>query len=244
MTAFPSILAAANLIMEPGGVHELRVPKAGRRGTISGYFNSPDALAEAAARLDEDPSLKAIYVTLNPCNPALLARAANRIQERAESTTSDADIVQRQWLLIDGDPVRPAGISSTHDEHGGAVAFACGLIDFLRGYGWPEPVVADSGNGAHLLFRIAEANTPEVTGIIKGLLARLNQASSTAALDPDCFRLARVAVDQTVYNAARISKLYGTTTRKGDNMPDRPWRRSALLEVPDPLIPVSLKGCV
>ncbi len=39
-----------------------------------------------------------------------------------------------------------------------------------------------------------------------------------------------VDVDTSVFNAARIVKLYGTAARKGDATPDRPHRRSQFLE--------------
>src|SRR5690606_16534917 len=40
-----------------------------------------------------------------------------------------------------------------------------------------------------------------------------------------------------VHNAARIWKLYGTTTRKGDDTPERPHRRSEVLHVPEEIVP-------
>ena len=39
------------VIIEPGDVHELRVPKAGKYRTISGYYDDPDLLANAIAKL-------------------------------------------------------------------------------------------------------------------------------------------------------------------------------------------------
>jgi hypothetical protein len=41
-----------------------------------------------------------------------------------------------------------------------------------------------------------------------------------------------VVVDTAVYNPARITKLYGSLVCKGDNLPQRPHRRSQILEVP------------
>jgi hypothetical protein len=41
-----------------------------------------------------------------------------------------------------------------------------------------------------------------------------------------------VDVDQAVYNAARIFKVYGTTARKGHHMADRPHRLARLVDVP------------
>ena len=46
------ILRTCGVLMAPGDVHELRIPKAGRFGTISGYFNDPGKLADAALRFD------------------------------------------------------------------------------------------------------------------------------------------------------------------------------------------------
>ncbi len=40
--------------------------------------------------------------------------------------------------------------------------------DHLRGQGWPEPVVGDSGNGAHLLYRADLPNDPESLKLVKG----------------------------------------------------------------------------
>ena len=44
-----------------------------------------------------------------------------------------------------------------------------------------------------------------------------------------------VKVDTGVKNAARITKLYGTLTCKGDATNERPHRRSRLVEVPHEL---------
>jgi hypothetical protein len=78
-----TILAAAELPMTPGDVHELRVPKAGRSGTISGFmYDNPAKPAADAEKLDG--RFPGIYMTLNPCNPALLTRAANHLKERAD----------------------------------------------------------------------------------------------------------------------------------------------------------------
>jgi hypothetical protein len=136
------IQRGAELLMESGQVYEIRIPKAGRNGTISGYFDDPAKIAKAVAPLDGNVS--GIYITLNPCKPALLARAANRLRERAEITTSDADILGRNRLLIDCDPKKPAGISATDEEHARAISVACGIWDELRLAGWPDPVVADN----------------------------------------------------------------------------------------------------
>src|SRR5437016_2425214 len=114
------ILKTVRLLMRPGDVHELRAVKVGPHRTVSGYFDSPEKLLAAALELDRLRP-PAIYLTLNPCNPALLARANNRLKFNAEITTGDADILLRRFARIDFDPKRPSGISSTDYEHGRAI---------------------------------------------------------------------------------------------------------------------------
>ncbi len=218
--------------MEPGAVHELRIPKAGREKTVSGYFNDPLKLAQCAAELDATGTYAGVYVTLNPCNPALLARCCNRVRSYAEITTSDHDILKRRWLLIDCDPKRPAGVSSTDKEHGTAIATACGVWDELRGAGFGDPVVSDSGNGAHLLYRLEMPNDQRATELLRRVLGGV--ATRCAPDDVD--------IDLAVYNASRISKLYGTMARKGDSTADRPHRRSCILEIPASLEILRLEG--
>src|SRR5947209_2032100 len=109
------IQRAVRLFLEAGSVIELRAPKSYRDGVLSGYFSDPLKLAQAARAIDQ--KAPGIYVTLNPVNPDLLARAENRWKPRASVLTADSDVVRRRWLLLDFDPVRPAGISSTDAEH-------------------------------------------------------------------------------------------------------------------------------
>ena len=135
-----NIADAIRILFEPEQVVELRAPKAGKYGTISGYFSDHEKLAQELAELSGE--VPAVYYTLNPVNPSLIARASNRIEENAKSTTSDAsdNIASRRWLLIDCDPVRPADISSTDDEKRAAKQLVSSIRAHLKALGWPEPV--------------------------------------------------------------------------------------------------------
>jgi hypothetical protein len=214
-----------SLIAAPDQVFELRLLKV-QRGedrapvTMSGFFNDWDGLAENAAKYSA--AAQGAYITLNPVNPDLLARAANRVRVagRDDRLTSDADITSRCWLPVDIDPVRPSGISSTDEEHGWAIERAKQIEDALRDEGWPDPIVGDSGNGAHILYRVDLPSDDE------GLIERCLQALALR-FDDD-----RAKVDKAVFNPARIWKLYGTVSRKGDPLPERPHRMARLLEVP------------
>ena len=195
----------------------------------SGYFDDQEELARQVAALDTDQSVQGIYVTLNEVNRPLLSRRANRIKMRLgkkDATTSDADILRRQWFPIDIDPVRPSGVSSTDEEHQAALVRAAEIAAFLdREQGWPAPVMADSGNGAHLLYRIDLPNDEESRDLVKKCLDTLDTMFSNSA----------VTVDTANFNAARIWKIYGTTSRKGDNTKDRPHRKSLMLSGDDQL---------
>ncbi len=112
-----------------------------------------------------------------------------------------------------------------------AITTACGVWDDLRGAGFGDPVVADSGNGGHLLYRVDLPNDQRVTDLFQRMLRGI-----AARCAPD-----DVDIDLTVYNAARICKLYGTMARKGDSTTDRPHRRSSILEVPEYLATLRLE---
>jgi hypothetical protein len=219
---------ALQLLGEPGQVFELRALEAVTPGwrrphVVAGYFDDPVKLAAEAARIQA----RGVYVILNPVRPALLARSCNRVKDfnPGEALTGDADILARCWLPVDCDAVRPAGISTTDAEHELALARAAAIREHLCAQGWPEPVLADSGNGGHLLYRV------ELPVADDGLVARV--LGGLAFLFDD----ERVLVDPTVVNPARIWKLYGTPVRKGDDTPERPHRLARLLEVPDALVP-------
>ena len=101
-----------------------------------------------------------------------LARAVNRIT-KLDSTTSDKDVLSRRWLPIDIDPVRPSGISSTKSEHAAAHARAQDIQEWLSDQGWPTPLYADSGNGAHLLYRIDLPNDTDSAALVQRCLQAL-----------------------------------------------------------------------
>ncbi len=211
-----------HLLMEPGAVFEIRVPRTPSQGTVSGYYTDVAKCArDVAQRLDG--KAPAVYVTPNPVMPDVAARAFNRLKPRVDVTTQDSEIVRRRWLLIDPDPVRPTGISATEAEHAEALERAELVAEFLTSEGWPEPIRADSGNGGHLLYRIDLPNDKESAVLVAGVLSAL-----ATVFDDD-----QVKIDTSVANAARIWKLYPTLVRKGDSTPERPHRRSRLLSAPE-----------
>ncbi|KAB2949488.1 MAG: DUF3987 domain-containing protein [Phycisphaerae bacterium] len=229
------------LLFEPGDVFEVRAPDCRDRPgaryayVCSGYFthDTIDQAAQEITELDRAGIAPAIYVTMNPVAPALLARSVNRIKTRARETTQDKDVVHRRWLLVDVDPARPAGVSSTDAELALAAERARAVAAHLSACGWPAPVMVMSGNGYHLLYRLDLPADDE--GLVKRVLAALAERFDDGA----------VTIDRSVYNAARIVKVGGTVSRKGDDLrgvaglDDRPHRRAQLVEAPDTIRVVS-----
>lgn len=209
----------------PGDVVEVRViGLPGKKNfSAAGYFDDFQAAAEAAVRYDLQRNARGVYFAMNRCDPALLARSLNHITDYQSDTTKDHDITRRRWLLIDVDPKRPTGIGSTAKQLHAAEQLAESVREWLAEQGWPEPVEAMSGNGKHLLYPIDLPNDDESRWLIETVLKALGAKFSTSD----------VSIDLAVFNAARITKLYGTTVRKGDSTPDRPHRRSELTYIPD-----------
>jgi hypothetical protein len=144
-------------IIERGAVFEVRALDAKlsgsyRSGTIAGYFNSADRCVD---ELGKFTGWKGVYITINPVNPALLARCANRLDYAEKSSaTADHHIQRRRWLLLDVDADRPSGIGASDAEKHAAHKKAQEIYDYLKARSWPPPLVADSGNGFHLLYRV------------------------------------------------------------------------------------------
>jgi hypothetical protein len=206
-------------------VTELRALNVRRQGqrthTEAGFFDFEHLPRMAELAVDLSAYAKGVYFTLNPLKPDILARRANRVDWAGDGELAkDADVIARRWLLIDADPVRDPLISSTDAEKAVAHETVRAIRSDLAARGWPDPVLSDSGNGYHLLYRI---DLPaDDGGIVQRILQVLAARYDTPA----------VHIDQKVFNPGRICKLPGTMARKGDSIPSRPHRRSKLLEVP------------
>lgn len=233
MTDANEITHALRLWFQAGDVFEVRVLDAvsadyRREHIESGYFDYEhiSAVPEVLKRL---LSFRGVYVTVNPVNPDLLARAVNRLRPAGRNpTTADTDIVRRRWLLIDCDPRRASGVSSSNSEHESALAKAREIRDGLSSLGWPDPIMTDSGNGAQLMYRI---ELPADDGeLVRRVIGEIAKASSE-----------QVAIDTSVHNPARIWRLPGTMNCKGDSIPERPHRMARILEEPQDIVSVSLK---
>lgn len=209
-------------LMKPDGqLFEVRMLEGTK--IYSGYFTDANTLVNCLRR--EDLRDRNVYITLNEIDPGCYGRKQHDcfIQIRnKEPTTGDKDIVGYNWLMIDLDPERPSGTSSTDAEMEEAKALGNKLFIALRNIGFEKPLTAYSGNGVHLLYKIRIANTTERAALVAKCLKVLDMLFSTA----------KVKVDVKNANPSRICKLYGCYSTKGADTKERPHRQSYIVGNP------------
>ena len=198
---------------------EIRVLDPNTRKTYSGYFTDIETLLSAIKPYDKC----ALYFTLNKIDDACYSREQHdKISTKVKATTSDNEILSRKWCLIDVDCEKPSDTNSTNEEKELAKVVVNNVYKFLRDEGFEKPVICDSANGYHLLYKQDMQSTPANTEVMKKFLQVLDMYFSTEKVKIDC----------STYNASRVCKLYGTYSRKGSNTKDRPQRMSYILQVP------------
>ncbi|MGH9770551.1 MAG: hypothetical protein ACRD4Q_02440 [Candidatus Acidiferrales bacterium] len=215
-----------NYVFRPGSLLEIRglYPAAAQtRGVMRCLTANPTLAAKVAIlALRRSPSL-ALYYAINPIDPqSEYARESEKEKAFLQEmhTAKDRDVTHRAVYLIDIDPVRPSGVCSTDPEKEQAWIVAQRVRAHLLEQGWPEPIVVDSGNGYHLLYR---GDGCDPSGriwrfVLKHLAALYNTGTAK--------------VDISVFNAARIARLPGTWNRKGEDTPGRPHRQARVLAFP------------
>ncbi len=225
-------------LIDPAQVVELRALRVqdgkGGNSTWAGTFRGDEIPALARHALELSGHCQGVYYTLNPLKPSRFTRHAPRMRRAgANELAHDHDVMERRWLLVDIDPVKPAAHkddSATDDEKARTLAVAHAVREYLTAeFGAevsPEPILCDSGNGHHLLYRLAEPLPVELPlrddDKLKRVLAHLAAKFSGPA----------GAIDTKVFNPARIVKFPGTLACKGVASEERPHRRARVLEVP------------
>ena len=232
MLDIKNIVKAIQLLHSNGELFEIRLINGGYNA--SGYFTNADTAIKALQdfRPEWNARTKAaravnIFITLNPINMSCYSRKQHDcFIENAQPTTKDNEITALHWLLIDLDPKRMSGVSSSEEELKLAKAKARTIHDFLSDRGFKEPIRAMSGNGIHLVYRFDVPNTSENVSVFENALKILSEKFSDD----------EVEVDTTVFNPARICKLWGTIAQKGATTPERPHRKAYI----EPSVPSSV----
>lgn len=204
-------------IFKPDGVIEVRTTDG-----WSGYYRNREKLLQDLSRHKD----KTWYFVMNDIKDACYSReqCEKLMCKKGLKTTSDKEISAVRWLLIDADPVRPSGVSSTDVEKDAALETTGRIYHYLNSVGFSRPVICDSGNGYHLLYSVKLP--PSDSEHIHRFLKVLDMMFSNEA----------VSVDAAVFNPARITKVYGTMARKGASTAERPHRQSSIMSVPQEIL--------
>ena len=134
-------------LIDPDQVVELRALKmhdgaaaqGGTGYTAAGTFRGTELVEMARQALLLSGNCQGVYYTLNPLRAERLVRQAPRVQRASRGQTAeDLDVIERRWLLIDIDPVKPAAHSddsATDEEKRRTLAVAKVVRDYLTGEG-------------------------------------------------------------------------------------------------------------
>ena len=160
-------------IMKPeNSLFEIRVISGG--GNASGYFRNADTCINAMKKLRMDGNSN-VYITLNGIKDECHSRQQRDCFVRnAKPNTSDSDIYCYDWLMVDIDPVRAAGTSSSEEQIAVAKEKCNEVFTFMKRTGFDDPIVAFSGNGAQLLYSIGLEMKDENKKLVKDCLAVLS----------------------------------------------------------------------
>lgn len=210
-----------------GQFTEIRgLPADESKPSFIGFFDLEHIEEAAKCAVDLQAECKGIYFVPNPIRPEKIGGDIKPnsmvIEVKRGVATSDADILKREWLLIDIDPVRPdVGLSSSEEERVLAWNVAMTVYSVLRDAGITHPIIAFSGNGWHLNYPIDLPNDDEAKNICQKILAGLDVRCGDS----------NARVDRKTYNASRIWKLYGTVSKKGESTKSRPHRQSSIVDI-------------
>jgi hypothetical protein len=168
----------------------------------------PKSAGELSRLVEEYDGRAGIYFSVNAVKEGLAVKGCR-----------DKDMEIRA-LLIDVDPEHPVGSMAAATEKAEAWATGMRIKHFLEEAGIVGCPVMDSGNGVHIYVWISTPNDSLHTGQRRQVLKFLAGKFDTEF----------AAVDPTTYNASRIARLPGTQNVKGENTPERPWRKCKVVE--------------
>ncbi len=216
-------------ILKPDNkLFEIRIE--GGRNTRSGYFTDADTLIKELEQQDLTDGSN-VYISLQQLDKSCYGRKQRDTFMAAKTTTSDKDITGYDWLFVDIDPERPKDTSSTDEQLEHAKKTANKVYGYLAKSGFEKPIVAMSGNGIHLLYKIGMKVDDEHKNVLKSCLEVLNMYFSDG----------HVKIDVVNFNPSRICKLYGTMAQKGANAPEQPHRMSRIIRVPEEIKITSMR---
>lgn len=144
----------------------------------------------------DNENIKGWYMTINPTD------GEGRKKE---------NFFRREYLVVDIDPVRASGSNSTNAQLVESYRLACRIHNFI-----PSLFMGCSGNGWHLIYKCRLENTDEDNKLVNEFYDCLHKLFSTPTQQ----------IDTCMANINRLTKIYGTMSRKAPHTDDCPQRQS------------------
>ena len=179
-----------------GGFTEIRVIGTDRR--VQSAIVAIDDLARIPHWLAPVVDKAHVYFSLNPVDPRRHDRCALRPTRTA---VRDDDVLAYSMMAIDIDAERhPRGRSASDGEKEAAREVGEKVREWLIRKG-ARPLVADSGNGVHLLVPLVPRYGEEIGQAARDARTLLRMLDKRFSTD-------RAHVDLSTFNPSRILKLY------------------------------------
>lgn len=201
------------------GVSEVRVirPAGGIIGI--GFFNDEEAFVRECVRTNATGN---VYVGIQP-RPRRLFEMAPNVVRPLKTGAGRKDIEVITATVIDLDPARPKDTASTEAELALALAAAEVASAWCEAEGLVRPRLMMSGNGAQLWFALPPTalegeRRERLQAGLKAFETKVRERAQTNAVHVD-----------SIHDVARIIKVIGTVSHKGDGKGDRPHRVAAAL---------------
>lgn len=167
---------------------------------------------QALDQIDGEDALD-LYLCLNP---TILDPRPFRAGAKG---TWEHEVRCRRWFLLDGDTVTADKHIATDDEIATTIVTMGAAKGWLIEQGFEQVVLANSGNGVHLVVRCDLPNDKESKQLIRCVQNAVAKRFSDDHTKIECFP-----------DANRIVRAYGTLNRKGTERPGLSWRRSGIVE--------------
>ncbi len=210
---------------------EVRVlPHSNLKYPVSGYFDNADDLINQIKK-NHYESIP-LFMTLNEIDSDAECIISHNVFGKGNKAVSDKYIMNYTCIHVDADPEKSDVHSqATEQESKYAEEKINQVYKYLTEQGFPEAIIAFSGNGYNIDYYVNFPNTPENKAEVKKFLNILS----------DKFSDDKVKIDTTTFNPSRIIKLFGCVSAKGQDTPERPYRLTRIISVPKNKTEVTLQ---
>jgi hypothetical protein len=202
-----AIRAAIKAIYRPRDVVEVRAFALDGTKRVGRYPVGWE-LVRATERMDIHSN---VYWVLNPTGLPPIEMGTG------QGGTTEKDVPRRRWVLLDFDPVR-ANKLATDSEYQKALETAIDARAWLLEEGWSKIITASSGNGVHLLLEVDLPNDEASKTAIRNAQRTIADRFNNPLVELECFP-----------DAARLTRAYSTTNKKGAETETLKWRKSGIL---------------